>query len=73
MCDKCNAKKCRNSPEFKKFYQCEMCKDMCCINCMYLACSTCNKEFACFWCGTMFVHNNDNENNLTLKCRDCSE
>ncbi len=63
LCQKCNAKQSKINLEFSTFYKCQICENTCCINCMYLCCSICNKEIICFWCGTDFKH----INNITLK------
>jgi hypothetical protein len=75
LCQKCNRKKCKMPTEFSEFYKCEICNDTCCINCMYLYCSTCNKEFACFWCGTNFIHTNNIpfQEKRKLKCEQCNK
>ena len=59
LCQKCNAKQSKINLEFRTFYKCQICENTCCINCMYLCCSICNKEFICFWCGTDFKHSNN--------------
>ena len=73
LCQKCNAKQSKNNLEFSTFYKCQICENTCCINCMYLCCSICNKEFICFWCGTDFKHSNNISitEKINLKCKKC--
>ena len=73
LCQKCNAKQSKINLEFSTFYKCQICENTCCINCMYLCCSICNKEFICFWCGTDFKHSNNISitEKINLKCKKC--
>ena len=74
LCQKCNAKQSKINLEFSTFYKCQICENTCCINCMYLCCSICNKEFICFWCGTDFKHINNISitEKINLKCKKCN-
>ena len=40
LCQKCNAKQSKINMEFSTFYKCQICKNTCCINCMYLCMMT---------------------------------
>ena len=73
LCQKCNAKHSKINLEFSTFYKCQICENTCCINCMYLCCSICNKEFMCFWCGTHFKHSNNISitEKINLQCKKC--
>ena len=42
-----------------RHYKCDLCDKQYCINCMYLWCCVCKNDFACFWCGVAYKHNND--------------
>ncbi len=35
----------------KKLYNCELCEQKFCIDCMYLFCFVCKKYYTCFICG----------------------
>ena len=72
-CQKCNREQSKIPNEFSKMYMCEMCDNTCCINCMYLYCSTCNKDFACFWCSANFRRDNNISfgEDKKLKCKTC--
>lgn len=74
-CQKCDCEQSNTPKEFSKLYNCEMCDNTCCINCMYLYCNTCNKNFACFWCATNFIRDNNInfQDKRNLKCKTCDK
>ncbi len=56
---------------FGQFYYCDFCNKKFCINCMYLYCSLCKKDFACFWCG--YNHKKNNQYKYqNIKCKNCN-